>query len=397
MKLVLLLLSFLAIVLPVRGDAEYVLRQGDVLSYSVIGHANFAGTTMIDTDGEASFPLIGPVEAENIGLREFKDVVRRQFTNVAYRSVDADGKERWLTISPEFVQIDIAEYRPIYVTGAVLRPGSIPFRPGMTALQGITSAGGVSAFAVRPDQVDPSEIAALRVKATVQFTRIEQSKRLLRRIEEELTALTQSFEKASDSSERDFSDWGSARDAERLVKKQALRETYEQLSNRLEVLKEQERGALESVELDSNAVERIEKLSTRGVVTEARVTEARSALLLSTSRALEIGAEVAAVEIEQTKLLLADEVNRIGEVTALLERVEELRSTLKIQNAEYQGTLRLGAIGGSGEIVNEAASYTIYRDFLDGQGHINAQLSTRLMPGDVIQVELSGPAAIAAN
>jgi protein involved in polysaccharide export with SLBB domain len=42
------------------------------------------------------------------------------------------------------VMVTVVEYRPIYVFGDVVKPGSYPFRPGFNALTAVTEAGGLT-------------------------------------------------------------------------------------------------------------------------------------------------------------------------------------------------------------------------------------------------------------
>ncbi|MCV6592313.1 MAG: polysaccharide biosynthesis/export family protein [Silicimonas sp.] len=397
--------AFIVVVLsgtPFAASAEYLLRQGDVLSFGVVGLPEITGTTMIDMDGTAHFPLIGAVTAEGQPVDVLAASVRERFGKAAYGTIDADGRKRWITISPELVQFGVAEYRPVFLTGDVLRPGVVAFRPGMTALQAIASAGGVAALPTAPGaEVDVRRGVALEAKAAVERVRIAQNRQALERIEADLAALQGTFGApvADNSTGETLATWLEARAGARVAGQDALQATAEQLENRLRILREQEKGALASVDFDNQAVERLEQLSTSGLVTDVRVTEARSALLLSTSRALEVGAEVAAVEVELTKLLLTDEVERIDEATRLLERIDDLRATLAVQEQEYRGTLaEASSVGGGPGLSVGDPSFIIIRDFPDGLRHMEAQLATRLMPGDVVQVELPDPVlAIVAN
>src|SRR5690606_5006802 len=41
------------------------------------------------------------------------------------------------------VSVDVSEWRPIFVVGAIDKPGVFAFRPGMTALQALALSGGL--------------------------------------------------------------------------------------------------------------------------------------------------------------------------------------------------------------------------------------------------------------
>src|SRR3546814_5503682 len=47
------------------------------------------------------------------------------------------------------VNVQVTKYRPFYIMGEVAKPGEYPYRPGMTVLTAVSTAGG---YTFRADQ-----------------------------------------------------------------------------------------------------------------------------------------------------------------------------------------------------------------------------------------------------
>ncbi|MGQ4275076.1 polysaccharide biosynthesis/export family protein [Terrihabitans sp. B22-R8] len=93
------------------------------------------GEYVVGASGLLSIPLVGTVNAQSAALDELSSIISERLKNVA-----------GLVVAPS-AAVEIVDYRPFYVTGAVQNPGGYPYRPGLTALQAVTLAGGL----YRPD------------------------------------------------------------------------------------------------------------------------------------------------------------------------------------------------------------------------------------------------------
>ena len=67
-----------------------------------------------------------------------------------------------MVIDPEEITVDIAEYRPVYVSGDVSKPGELGYRVGMTVRQVVALAGGYDLLRFRADRDPTMELADLR-------------------------------------------------------------------------------------------------------------------------------------------------------------------------------------------------------------------------------------------
>ena len=109
-------------------SADYHLSPGDVLMIVVYDQPQLSGEFIIDGGGGLLLPLAGPVSLSGLTLVEAQKLIQDRF---------ADG----VLVKPG-VSIRIKEYRPIFVTGSVRRPGSYPFIMRESVKAALASAGG---------------------------------------------------------------------------------------------------------------------------------------------------------------------------------------------------------------------------------------------------------------
>lgn len=128
------------LLLPLTNVAlasEYVLRSGDALSVSVVGHPELAVPAQpIRPDGQISLPMIPPVKVEGRSIPEVSATIQ-----ASYRSILTNPR----------VLVSIASYRPLRVTvlGKVERAGSFDFSQPPTLIEAIATAGGLNRRAAR--------------------------------------------------------------------------------------------------------------------------------------------------------------------------------------------------------------------------------------------------------
>jgi polysaccharide export outer membrane protein len=117
---------------------EYLIGVGDSLTVNVWRNADLSTQVVVLPDGNISVPLVGDVRAAGATTgslaAEIKlaldDFIREPEVTV---SVNSAGSSEYL--------------QRVRVTGAVNAPTSIPYRRGMTILDVVLLAGGLSPFA----------------------------------------------------------------------------------------------------------------------------------------------------------------------------------------------------------------------------------------------------------
>ena len=118
----------------VKVGKDYVIGADDVLDVSVWKEQELTRTLQVRPDGKISMPLLGDLQAAGLTPGELAQSV-------------GDKLKKYLTAPQVTVILTQINSQRVYVTGEVARPGAYPVLPGMTVLQAISSAGGLTPFA----------------------------------------------------------------------------------------------------------------------------------------------------------------------------------------------------------------------------------------------------------
>ena len=107
---------------------DYRLAPGDRLTIVVYDQPQLSGQFIVDGGGGILLPLAGAVSLSGLTLAEAQKRIQDQF---------ADG----VLVQPA-VSVRITDYRPIFVTGNVRKPGSYRFIIGQSVKAAVAAAGG---------------------------------------------------------------------------------------------------------------------------------------------------------------------------------------------------------------------------------------------------------------
>ncbi len=113
----------------------YRISVGDKLKVSVFGEENLSGEFEVSALGNISMPLIGEMPAKGLAIHEFRESIARKLS---------DGYLK----NPK-VNVDILNYRPIFVHGEVKTGGEFAYKNGLGLRDAIAMAGG---YTYRADQ-----------------------------------------------------------------------------------------------------------------------------------------------------------------------------------------------------------------------------------------------------
>ena len=107
---------------------DYRLAPGDRLTIAVYDQPQLSGQFDVDGGGGILLPLAGAVSLSGLTLAEAQQLIQDRF---------ADG----VLVQPA-VSVRITDYRPIFVTGNVRKPGSYRFFIGQSVKAAVAAAGG---------------------------------------------------------------------------------------------------------------------------------------------------------------------------------------------------------------------------------------------------------------
>jgi polysaccharide biosynthesis/export protein len=117
------------------GSPAYTLDSGDRLRVVVFGQDGLTNSYAVDTAGNITLPLIGPVRARG-----------RTTTEVSAALVT---RLRQGFLREPHVAVEVEAYRPFFILGEVTFPGQYPYVANMTVETAVAIAGGFSPRALR--------------------------------------------------------------------------------------------------------------------------------------------------------------------------------------------------------------------------------------------------------
>ena len=110
------------------ADAGYTMGSGDKIKVTVFGQANMSGEFAVAGDGTLSLPFIGTIRAGGLTVRQLE----REIVNRLQQDYLKNPR----------VNVEVLNFRPFDIIGEVQKPGSYPYRDGMTVINAIAMAGG---------------------------------------------------------------------------------------------------------------------------------------------------------------------------------------------------------------------------------------------------------------
>lgn len=118
--------------LPPTGGSghsgDYVLGIGDRVHVTVFGEPDLTGDMDISSTGMISMPLVGDIKAADSTTSQLRNTITEKLK---------DGYMK----DPK-VSLEVLNYRPFFIVGEVMRPGSYNYVNGMTVINAVALAGG---------------------------------------------------------------------------------------------------------------------------------------------------------------------------------------------------------------------------------------------------------------
>ena len=387
---------------PTARADEYLLHPGDVLEVFALGLNELRQTTAINPDGQAFFPLVGPVRAAGLSVAKLREKVGELLPSKVFRRRTADGREYPVVVTPDELMITVAEYRPVYLDGDVEKPGAQTYRPGMRVRQALALAGGydVMRFHGRDPFLESADFRSEYYSLWAEFAK-EQAH--IARLQAELgnrpaidrqgwieTPISGSVSsQIAKLEDQQFE----TRKLDLQREKDHLKRAIAQEEGRIAVLNEQEAKEKEGAQADNVDLQQMRENFKRGIVPTMRMAEARRVTLFSATQALQTMALLAQAERERENLNRSLEkvdddrrMQMLGELQDAEVRLEGFRTRLQAVGDKlmYSGMVRSQLVRGAASTPN----IKIHRDIEGDRQTLVADADTELMPGDVIEVAI---------
>lgn len=363
-------------------DGALDVTSAERLVIKVQGLPELSGDYRINDDQTISVPVIGRV---TVALMEPADLERE----LAQRIARVVGREAYVTV-------EIAEYRPVFVSGYVSRPGAAPWKPGLTVLQAITIAGGDYRSG---GSGGGSENVAFRIQRAVddqkrimaQMARLEAERagaatipvpdRLIARVgkkhAEELIGAQRTL----------FDSRKSANDAQIAGLERAIALTRQEM----EGMVGQKKRLNEQSQFRREQFAKLKQLFDRGLLRSDRLHEEQLRLADIDERLASVG--VSAARANSTLVGLERELadakqKRRAEIDSELLKLERDSAQLDLEIKSFGAATEKSQFATAGNGGGESVIYEIVRQDRGGTRSIPAERYSMLKPGDMVVVSM---------
>ncbi len=389
----------------VPAPAQYRIDVGDTIEISIARLPELQRRVQVKPDGGISYPLLGTFVVAGLAASEMEEKIQATLATKVFKQRLQDGRELVTMIDPAEVTATVAQYRPVYVNGDVAKPGEQTFRPLMTVRQAVALSGGYDVLRIRTENPNfvfadlKGEYQSLLVALAKERSHISRltaelenkdtlDRTLLADIPTTPTRIAEIINIEAEHLKID------QLDHER--EKAFLRSAAQKAGEEIKVLKTQEDKEEQGTQADTEELRKVIELFGKGALPSPRVTDARRAVLLSSTRKLQTAAQL--MQIKKQEDEFARQVERLDDQRRikLLQELQDARVALGQIQAKLQSTsekmkytaVRLSVADG----IELKPDIALVRKGAKGYQRNTADEDSELQPGDVVEVTLrSGP------
>jgi polysaccharide biosynthesis/export protein len=384
------------------AKTEYRLDVGDVVEISVAGVPELRQRVAVQLDGSISYPFLGTFVVAGLPPSELRAKIKATLPSKVFRQRAPDGREIVVMIEADQITANVVEYRPIYVNGDVSRPGEQIYRPLMTVHQAVALAGGYDIMRFRMS--NPFlESAEFRGEYESLWTEFAKEQAHIWRLKVELGEEDSRDQKMLQDAPipkamisqitRLEMEHLMGRQDDYMREKQFLQQGIKQADEQIGVLSEQSDKEEAGVQADAEDLQRLTELFNKGSVPMPRITDARRALLWSSTRKLQTISQLMTTKKQRNdfsrQLERLDDLRRIALRQELQDagvKLNQVRAKLQAlaEKIQYTSLVKSQMLRGTGS----KPQITIVRKGRTGREHFNAEEDSELQPGDVVEVAL---------
>lgn len=382
------------------SDARLVLGPGDRMKVSMMGMPSSDIVAVIELDGSLNLGWLGRFSAAGKSVSELTEVLRDAAKGKVIKRYSAEGDVSLIRVDRDDVFLEVAEYRPVVVSGDVAIPGELAFRPGLTARGAIARAGGArGAFVAGIVETAPAQI--VRWQNDYDQAALDQAVAATRlwRLDSEIeddpdmspprpdqVAVDEALLKDLIAEQARIADINRQNDA---AERDYLENALEKAHDRIAIMEQQREKAVELLEADEEEEKRIEQLLERGLTPATRMADIRRTTLLSATRLLDLDESLASVRLEIVRLQRTlDEYDDVRRARLLAQREGTFAQELdaRRQMEILSNNLSMVSAGGASEA---GLRVSAIRNRAGVRETVEIDLDDALLPGDTLLVEMS--------
>jgi protein involved in polysaccharide export with SLBB domain len=362
------------------------VANAEKLALRFPGNPEMSGDYRIGVDNTISIPLLGRIPIGGMSSAQLEETLSKRLEQMTGR--------------PNSVTVEVAAYKPVFVTGFVMRSGAIPWYPGMTVLQALALSGGLFRTA-GPNVAGPAAGEAEMARYRRAMEGRKQALAALARLQaerEESTEIQIPQSLVAIAGQAEAQNLIAAQKILMLSRQRSLANQLSSLkrgmelaAQELEGLREQSKRVADQLKMRREARQRLDELQQRGIVIAQRafeedlkvseLEEKTANVAVATAR---VQATVAAMQrdsvvlTEERKASIEAEIDRLRKEAAQL--ADEASAARQAYNAIAGASLEAQR-GDRTEII-----YSLVRREETGETTERAGQSTLLKPGDVLVV-----------
>lgn len=377
---------------PAAAQDGYRVSSGDSLSFR-FAYWNTIDQRFVELDAVNGVYQVGPEGAVMLPVIGVVEVAGTTLPGIIDRT-SVLLQNRLALVEPPSGSVSVVEYGPVYVLGAVARPGAYEYAPGLTVQKALALAGGLDTTA---EDGPDTESATIRVSGRLEQIGIEIAREEIRtvRLRAEMEAapdlvLPDGTDEQSTIAERERMLFRSRRlSLQRALA--ALDDSRTLLETEIAALSEKLARQVKQVNVLREAVGNMEALFERGLVRSPNLVSLQGQLIslennqLDTETAI-FRARQTLTELERERLEI--ESDRQLAVLGELQRSEARIDQLKVERSTNlrlllsAGTVRAGEEQG----LDMEIGYEVTRETGERPETRAATLATRLAPSDVVTI-----------
>ncbi|WP_170151402.1 polysaccharide biosynthesis/export family protein [Microvirga subterranea] len=373
------------------GASPQQLAPGDRVQVIVFQQPEISGDFIVDGAGAVTIPLIGAIAVQDLTLGEAEKRITQRL---------AEG-----FIDRPVVSLKINEQRPVYVLGDVRSPGSYPYRYGASVLSAVALAGGIG---MQEQAVAGNRSEFLQADERLQVAQATHRALFIRRLRLEAQRLgSAKFDLPRDTTysrddpdvARIFKEEQDLLAVQRAGHEQTLRLLRDQkprLEAEIAGVRAQAEAEQTQLELLQEHIADYNKLVTTGLARRYAMIELQREEARHKGNLARFAADIARLEnsIGEIGVRMQEAENEymrraMTELQETRSRLQELDITIpvaqELRETRFQQS-RAALMG----MVDASYAVAILRTRSGKEEVVRAEMSTRLLPGDIVEVRRNG-------
>lgn len=364
----------------------FQMKHVERIRLRIWGKPDFNGEYAIESNGEFSIQGIGRVFVGDMSTRELEGMLNTRLGALLRTSITS--------------AVEVIKFRSHMIIGSVSNTGAAEWRPGLTVIQAVSMAGGL----IRPRNasgLSESSLSVAQARSNLEFALAQSGRLVAERDKLKSVSQTKSFSRlrrllVSMGREKAYARSVRAEDERRQIQRNLLESQIAGFARLREIAEHELTATLKrqkslraQLENSIKLLKSFEFLRSKQLIGKQRLLEQRNAVLrikvlLDSTVSIAIDRARQQVASFTQQIDMANQVYRTKNDTDLINVQQRIAQYQLVVNASgmRRGIREVGQKAGSFAQI----SYHLARSGKSGVAIVNANLFSRVLPGDVVIV-----------